>query len=279
MLKLLRNRKFQIAIIILAFLLVVLISADRFSNVNIIRNIVTVPVTWIQKGVNGIDDKINSTLDLLKNYKDLDSENKILKKEVDALEAQKANMEVLVEENEKLRNALLLKARFEGYNIIGSNVLLTKPYNYIYEYVIDSGIKDNIDFDDPVITENNALIGRVDTINYTTATIVTLFDENGGISCWIEKEKGGHITIRGDIKLKRIGLCMVENISDDINIEVGDLVTTSGLGGIYPKGIIVGKIVEIFNGESSLERYAYLEPLIEMESINQVYILTSKDEK
>ncbi|HPB17157.1 MAG TPA: rod shape-determining protein MreC, partial [Clostridia bacterium] len=245
--KLLKNRKFQIILIIAVFIVVAVLSINRFSGVNIIRNLVTIPITWIQKGINKADEYFAQKSFTRKQFQELLEENKVLKAENEDLREQNAGMSFLQDENQLLRDALSLKEIFDGYNIIGSNIMGSDPGNFVYRYKIDIGTRDKVKQDMPVVAANNALYGRIYSVNYTTSVIIPIIDENAGISGWISKEKGGHVNIKGDIRYKEDGLCLIENVSDGVELVVGDVVETSGFGGIYPKGILVGVIVEIFH--------------------------------
>ncbi|HQM97075.1 MAG TPA: rod shape-determining protein MreC [Clostridia bacterium] len=276
--KLLKNRKFQIILIIAVFIVVAVLSINRFSGVNIIRNLVTIPITWIQKGINKADEYFAQKSFTRKQFQELLEENKVLKAENEDLREQNAGMSFLQDENQLLRDALSLKEIFDGYNIIGSNIMGSDPGNFVYRYKIDIGTRDKVKQDMPVVAANNALYGRIYSVNYTTSVIIPIIDENAGISGWISKEKGGHVNIKGDIRYKEDGLCLIENVSDSVELVVGDVVETSGFGGIYPKGILVGVIVEIFHDEITNERYGVLEPYVDFNSINTVFVMMEKTE-
>lgn len=276
--KLLKNRKFQIILIIAVFIVVAVLSINRFSGVNIIRNLVTIPIAWIQKGINKADEYFTQKSFTRKQFQELLDENKVLKAENEDLREQNAGMSFLQDENQLLRDALSLKEIFDGYNIIGSNIMGSDPGNFVYRYKIDIGTRDKVKQDMPVVAANNALYGRIYSVNYTTSVIIPIIDENAGISGWISKEKGGHVNIKGDIRYKEDGLCLIENVSDSVELVVGDVVETSGFGGIYPKGILVGVIVEIFHDEITNERYGVLEPYVDFNSINTVFVMMEKTE-
>jgi len=274
-----RNRKFQIAILVIVLIIISLISLNRFSSINLVKNIVSIPVTFIQKEVKDISDNVSSFFASIRDYSDVIGENKQLKKKLSILEEKSAKTSNIEEENKRLRDALVLKEHFANFNFVSANVLSINPSNYKYEFTVDVGSIDNVKIDNPVIASNNALLGRVYQTDLTSAKIIPITDELSGVSGWISREGGGNVTIRGSINLKQYGLCIVENIPQDTKIVVGDVVETSGLGGIYPKGIIVGTIVEIFNSDSQVNRYAYLKPLVDMKILSEVYILTKKDIK
>ena len=277
MIKLLRNRKFQIISAVVLLLIVVLLSADRFSKVNIIRNIVTAPVTLVQKGIKATGDWISGIFSGIRGYAEAVDDNRELREENLKLKEHIAVLSDVEEENQRLRAALKLKDQFDGYEIIGANIVGTDPGNFLYDFRIDAGSIDGISIDDPVVASNNVLVGRVYSVSLTSAVIKPLIDELSGISAWTTKEEGGHGTVKGDLEFKSDGLCLMDNIHEDVILRKNDIVETSGMGGIYPRGILIGTVVDIRKETSLIERYALVKPFIDFNAIEEVYILVEKD--
>lgn len=277
MIKLLKNRKFQIALSVIALLFIILLSVDRFSKVNIIRNIVTTPVVFVQKGVKAADDWVGGIISGIRGYADVIEENRNLKNSNLELTQKVTALSQLEDENKRLRQALGLKAKFSDFEVIGANIVGSNPGNFYYNFRIDAGSLDGVVIDAPVIAGDNILVGRVYSVDLTSAVIIPLIDEKSGISVWNTKTEGGQAIVKGDIGLKEQGKCLMDTISEDFEIQVGDIVETSGIGSIYPRGILVGVVEEIHREESVIERYAIIEPLINFNEIIEVYILISKD--
>lgn len=275
--KLLRNRKFQITSAIIILLVVVLLSADRFSKVNIIRNIVTVPVTLAQKGINAVGDWAEGVVSSIRNYSVVIDENSELKQENLILKEHIALLSDVEEENDRLREAVRLKDKFSNFEVIGANIVGTDPGNFLYNFRIDVGSLDGVEIDDPVIAGNNLLVGRIYSTDLTSSVVTPLIDELSGISAWTTKSDGGHAVVKGDIEFKSEGLCIMDTINETMNLELGDVVETSGMGGIYPKGILIGQIIDIHKETSLIERHAIIEPFIDFNELEEVFILQEKE--
>lgn len=275
--KLLRSRKFQIITAVIILLLVVLLSADRFSEVNIIRNIVTAPVTFVQKGINSVGDWFEGIFASVRNYAVVVGENTDLREENLELREHIAVLSGIESENERLREAVKLKDQFENYDVIGANIVGTDPGNFLYNYRIDVGTLDGVGIDDPVIASNNVLVGRIYSVGLTSSVVMPLTDELSGISAWTTKFEGGHAVVKGDIEYKADGLCLMDTISETMEIEVGDVLETSGMGGIFPRGILIGEITEVHKETSVIGRHALVEPFIDFNDIEEVYILVEKE--
>ncbi|HRX41623.1 MAG TPA: rod shape-determining protein MreC, partial [Clostridia bacterium] len=139
MIKLLKNRKFQIALSVIALLFIILLSVDRFSKVNIIRNIVTAPVVFVQKGVKAAGDWFGGIISGIRGYKDVIDLNNELKDENLDLRQKVTSLTQLEEENQRLRTALGLKDKFSEYDVIGANIVGSNPGNFYYNFRIDAG--------------------------------------------------------------------------------------------------------------------------------------------
>ena len=275
--KLLRNQKFQIISTVIILLIVVLLSADRFSKVNIVRNIVTAPVTFVQKGINVVGDWLDDIISSVRNYTVVLEENADLKDENLELKEHIASFAGLEEENERLRAAVKLKNRFDNYEIIGANIVGSDPGNFLYNYRIDVGTLDGVEIDNPVIASNNVLVGRIYSVGLTSSVVMPLLDELSGISAWTTKSKGGHAIVKGDIEFKADGLCLMDTVNETMEMQIGDVLETSGMGGVFPKGILIGEIIEVCNETSLIGRHAVIRSFIDFNAIEEVYILKEKD--
>ncbi|HPJ22672.1 MAG TPA: rod shape-determining protein MreC [Clostridia bacterium] len=277
MIKLLKNRKFQIALSVIALLFIILLSVDRFSKVNIIRNIVTAPVVFVQKGVKAAGDWFGGIISGIRGYKDVIDLNNELKDENLDLRQKVTSLTQLEEENQRLRTALGLKDKFSEYDVIGANIVGSNPGNFYYNFRIDAGSLDGVVIDAPVVAGDNVLVGRVYSVDLTSAVIIPMIDEKSGISVWNTKSEGGQGIVKGDIELKEQGKCLMDTISEEFRLQVGDVIETSGIGSVYPRGILVGVVEKINREESLIERNAIIEPLVNFNEIREVYILVEKD--
>lgn len=266
----------KIILIILAVLLsfvIMIVTSNPESKLHGLRNVVTIPASYVQDFFSRNMKKLQDTVDTIKEKRDLLQENRELKAQINILESNKRALEALQAENARLRKALHLKTKFEDYDIIGGNVISKESGNWFDIFRIDKGTKDGLGSDMVIITHDNCLIGRIYMTDYNSSMIVSIIDQTMGISGWISKPGGGALTVKGDINLKNSGLCRVTNINMEVNIQVGDIIETSGLGGIYPKGIVIGEVISVVDMPSLNERYALLKPMADFKRIDEVFVL------
>ncbi len=277
MLGFLRSRIFILTLITVILLIIMGITSRTDSKFNAIRDIVGVPLSPIQKLLNSVGREINDSLKYFENINKLKNENEELKRQFKILENENRDYQMLKDKNEQLMEALNLKNRFDDYEIIGGNVIAKDPGNWFYIFRIDRGTRDGIHNNDTVVSRDKGLVGRVDFAGLTSSIIVSVIDENSVISAYIRGEDGGYVRVRGDIRLKDEGFCRMDYIPFDVNVEVGDVIETSGLGGIYPMGIIIGKVVEVRKSGSDMSRYGIIKPEADLKKLEEIFILKDKN--
>lgn len=277
MLRLFKNKWFIVALVTIILIVVMAVSARENSRLNWLNNIISVPMTPVQGFITSLSHKVEDTVNFFKEVQTIKDENERLKAEIAELEQRNREISALEEKNVELREALNLKEQFSGYKFLGGNIIAIDPDNWFNVFKVDIGKRDGVYKDCPVVTGSKGLVGRVLSTDDTSSNIMTVIDEEFAASAWISKSGGGHAIVRGDINLKEKGLCKMEYIPLEVDVEVGDVIETSGLGGIYPKGIVIGEVIEVRKTNSDLNRYAIIQPVADFKRLEEVYILAGNE--
>lgn len=266
-------------IIIITIILVTMmsISGKIDKDSNWFSNVISVPLSPIQKALSFVGKKFEDGFTFFHGVKEIREENEKLKLMVADLQRENRELMGYREKMVELRKALNLKDQLNEYYIIGSNVIAKDPGNWFNVFIIDVGDKDNASVDMPVITSGKGLVGRIISLNSTSSKVTSIIDEDSVISGKISKPGGGHVIIRGDLTLKNKGYCRLDYIPLDADISVGDIIETSGLGGLYPKGILIGKVIEVKKSTSEMNRYAIVEPEVNFKKLDEVFVLVNKN--
>lgn len=279
MLRFFKSKWFIVSFITIALIAVIGVSADENSKLNWLNNIISVPMKPVQGFLSSIGRKVEDFFSYFKDIEAVKRENDLLRTEVAELKRLNRELSIFKSKNEELRQALNLKEQFGGYTIFGANIIAVDPGNWFNVFKIDVGEKEGIYADSPVITSAKGLVGRVISSDISTANVRTIIDEESAVSGWISKAAGGHAIVRGDLRLKEKGLCKMDYIPIEVDVEVGDVIETSGLGGIYPKGIVIGEVIEVRKTNSELNRYAIIQPEADFKRLEEVFILKSNENK
>jgi rod shape-determining protein MreC len=271
-----KSKWFIVALVTIVLLVVIGVTANKSSKLNWLSNILSVPLKPVQGFLSSVGREIEDFFGYFQDIDVLREENEALKSEVEELRRKNREFAELKEKNDELRRALNLKAEFADYTIAGANIIAVEPGNWFSVFKVDVGERDGIHVDFPVVTGSRGLIGRVLDTDISTSNIQTIIDEESAVSGWIAKPGGGHAIVKGDLQLKEEGLCKLVYIPIEIDIEVGDIIETSGVGGIYPKGIEIGTVIEVRKTNSEFDRYAIIQPTADFKRLEEVFILKSE---
>jgi rod shape-determining protein MreC len=271
--RLFKNKIFLIALITIVLFVAMGITA-KHTKLGWFSNAVNVVFSPVEKFFAGIGDKIGSGLSYFGDVKDLKDENKNLRTQIEKLQKDTADLERFKQENDNLRGELNLKNQLDEYDSIGGNIIAKDPGSWFNTFTIDVGSKDGVKNGYPVIA-NGGLIGSVVETGISSSKVISIIDMDSSVSGMLTKSLKT-LRVKGDIALKDKGLCRIDYIEPDVDISVGDYIETSGEGGIFPKGILIGKIKEIPQTNNEFTRYAIIEPTVDFKKLHEVIVLKSK---
>ena len=266
-----KNRSLLVIIIMLILIVCIGLTLNPLSSVNWIGNLISIPFTSVEKLFSYAGQQIEEGVNLFSDVEKLRSENKVLKENIDRLNSERDEYQRLKTENDDLKNVLKMKDQLAGYEFEGANVIAKDAGNFFNIFLTDKGSTQGISYNMPVIT-SKGLVGKVSASQPFSSKIISIIEDGSSVSAIIKKT-GDVVILKGDLKLAKEGLCRLEYIPSDVDLAQGDDIITSGLGGIYPKGITIGTVKEVRTGESDLDRYAIIEPAVDLKRLSQVVIL------
>lgn len=219
---------------------------------------------------------VNYVAGFFENLSDLQDtyhENKQLKKRVDQIARLEAEVQMLEKENNRLNEVLEKKETLRDYQSTQATIIARNPDRWHEQVIIDKGKTNGIAKNMAVITANG-LIGKVKTVNQFTSTIQLLSanDPKNRISAVI---LGGEIEVHGLVMGydEKKELLLLKQIPADAKVSKDQNIVTSGLGGIFPKGLPIGKVVEVVPDEYGLTQTAYVKPGASFYDIEQVIVI------
>lgn len=274
MLRIFKSKVFLFGLITICILIVIGVTSRQGSQANWLSHIANAAISPFQKIFSLSAEKVEGGLSFFKDIKAVQKENEELKAKIDQLEQENRELQEYREKNKEFREVLNLKDQFNDYDFVGANIIAKDPGNWFNIFTIDIGKKDGIENNFPVIT-SKGLVGSVLSSGAISSKVITLIDIDSTVSARISKSRE-IVRVKGDITLKEQGLCRMDYISPEVDIEVGDMIETSGIGGVFPKGIIIGKVKEIRQTNSELSRYAVIEPAVDFKRLEEVVVLKSK---
>lgn len=274
MLRLFKKKGFLIIFVTLVLFVVIGITASGNSKLGWFGTLLNSVFSPVQKALSVSGDKVDSTVSFFKDSKALKDENKILRQRVEELEKENDEFKTLKQKNEELKEALNLKNQLKQYQTISANIIAKDLGNWFNVFTIDKGTNDGVVKDCTVIA-SKGLVGRVLEAGPFSSKVITVIDIDSTVSARLTRTRN-YVEIKGDLALGDQGLCKMYNIEPGVDITVGDRLETSGTGGIYPKGITVGKVKEVRQTNNELDRYAIVEPVVDFTRLEDIYVLITK---
>lgn len=263
-----------IGVIVTIILLIIIVICSNSNNESIsgIENIASKIVMPIENGLTYLKNKVNNNDKFFQNVNDLKSENESLKQANSELEQQLREYEIMKNENDQLKQQLNLSEKYGQYTTVPGSVISRDISNYSKTLVInigsDNGIKEKM-----TVIADEGLVGYVVSTTNKTAKVQTIVDSASATSCVASSTRDTMIC-KGTIENKSI--LSASNIETDARIIQGDSVETSGLGGIYMKGIHVGKVKKVNEGSNKTDSYATIETAVNFEKLETVLVITNQ---
>lgn len=216
--------------------------------------------------VNNAATSVNRSVD------DLEAENAALKKEVDSLRAKLIDYYQVKQENEQYRTFLELKNENKDFTFVSGAVVGRDPNDMFYSFTVDKGSLAGVTLNSPVITDSG-VVGWVSSVSSTFCKVTTILsaDTNMAALDKVNLESG---VVSSNIKLAEQGFVKLGYLTSDTTVKEGDIIVTSGLGGIYPKNLPVGRVTKVGPEEYDVSYSAVLEPFADAKTVRDVFIIT-----
>jgi rod shape-determining protein MreC len=243
-----------------------LTTGEQFVSdiIGMVQNVISTPVKYVTNIFDNIDD-IRNTYD----------ENQLLREKLAQYKGLIYEVQELKEENKELRDIVDKADTIRSYNPIHATVTARSPERWIDQVTINkgslAGVKENM----AVITAEG-MVGKIQSVSKLTSTVqlLTGFDEFNRISATISRKDGNDIfglIEEYDDKTNSLFLRIIEE--SDKDLKEGELVVSSGMGGVFPAGLPIGTVKEVVPDQYGLTRTALVEPAANMYDINNVIVV------
>lgn len=203
---------------------------------------------------------------------ELEAQIRELQEENRKLREQMVDYYEMKQKNEQYESILGIKEQNEDFQMVSAAVISRDPAELFGGFTIDQGSLSGIHVNDPVIT-SDGVVGWVSKVEATTSYVTTILSPETKIGV-ISKEKRESGVIESDLLLADEGRVRMSYLPADTKLEEGDLITTTGLAGIYPKDLIVGQVKEIRVSDGGVTRYALIEPYVDVKDVRDVFVIT-----
>ena len=268
------NRYILLGLSIFCILMMVLSSfSDKVGGpFKAIANVTVIP---LQQGVNHIGGWMGDMKDNFSTMKQLRSENKKLKEQVDALTTENNYLQEERYEFERLQELYKLDQNYAEYEKTAAHVIGKDAGNWFGTFTIDKGSKDGIQVNMNVLA-GSGLVGIVTDVGPTWAKVRSIIDDASNISAMAISTSDTCI-VSGDMALMSTGQIAFSQMENNDNVvAVGDQIVTSYISDKYLQGILIGSVSEVNVDSNNLTRSGYITPAVDFKNLQEVLVITTK---
>lgn len=260
-----------VGIIIMIGILIILVvttngNVDKFSKA---ENLFNKMVTPMQNCLVYLKNKRANNTIFLKNIEVLQAENEELQKQNQEMQKLLDELELIKAENEILREYVNLSEQYVEYTTIGAYIINKNTSNFTDTFIINIGTDHGVTTNMAVIAKEG-LVGYVISTTNKTAKVQPIIDAASSVS-GITNSSRANVIVSGQVDSEKELKVYTLQLEDEII--KGDIIETSGLGGIYPKGITIGTIKEIIETKNVTEKYAILETKVDFKNLEYVLVI------
>ena len=269
----LRKNGLRVGIIVAAAALIIgLGAAARDGRIGFVQNLSGIVKSPIQKVLSSAVNWFDSMYGYLYEYDSLMAENESLRSQLaDAQKSARDGIEAS-EENSRLRKLLELREKHTDYVMESCKVVLWSSSNWSSAFTISKGSTSGIELGDPVITEYGAVVGQITELGTNWATVSTLIDVDMSVGAFVGATGNSGMVV-GEYALMRDKTAKLTYLADGAQIFVGDDVLTSGSGGAFPAGLMIGTLTAVQTEAGGQIEYGIVEPQANLDSLVQVFVI------
>ena len=271
-----RVKIFLKIIFIIAIFILINYTNGNSRKVTIFENVVTNLISLPQRFIVNAKNYTSENNEYFSNVERLQKENEELTQELKKINEKLLNYENLQAENELLKKHIKLANLYPDYSIIVADIITASTSNWEYTYTINRGSKDGIEPNMAVIAESG-LVGYIESVTSNTAKVVSILDAGNAVSARVTRTRDTVIS-KGSLSLAEKRQMRITNIPIGVSLIEGDKIETSGLGGIYPKGILIGKVRSFEQKSNPVENEAIIESYVDFDKLETVAVICVSQE-
>ncbi len=229
-----------------------------------------------QQAVSWVGSQVNFVTSNIWEIATEHQQNKMLRNEVEQLRAQNLQASEYAAENERLRALLGYKQAAMQFDLLAARVIGRESATWSSMIVIDRGTSDGVQENMAVVTEKG-LVGHVVEAGWNSSKVQLIMDPRSSVGTLVQRPES-RVTgiVEGDIGNPTMPRMV--NIPKNADVLVGDVIVTSGFGGVYPKGIVVGIVSSIENEPGGLLKYGMIETSVNFQKLEDVAVIVKSRE-
>lgn len=266
-----------VALIALLLAALTLVVSLFFTGSDPIANLVGVIATPFRSAGASVADWFEHSVDRRYQADQLEDEVERLRRELAEMEANAREGQQAIEENKSLRELLGLREKRRDLTDFESAYITAHALsNWESSFTISKGTQHGVEVNQCVIDAYGNLVGVVGEVGYNWANVLTVVDTDIDMGGSVPRSDIAAV-LEGDFALMAQNRLKLSYLPEHTQLASGDQVLTSGKGGVYPAGLVVGTVESVHDDPSGMTRYAVIAPSAELDQLQQVFVIKSFD--
>ena len=245
------------------------LAMDQHRGLQPVEDIALRFVAPLQGGLASLTDRLSDLIQTAKDLGELRRRNEELEKLADSLMIENVRLKEFESENETLRRLLKFTQANPHYEYKTAAVIGRDPSNFLRYLIIDLGARHGIKRGMPVVTERG-LVGRIVEVGSNWAKVMLIIDPSSSVGAIIQSSRATGV-VEGQVG----GGLRMKYIPQGEMVNVGDIVLTSGLGGNFPKKLIIGQVTAVQRRDIQMFQEAQVRPTVDFNKLEIVLIITN----
>ncbi len=266
------STKVRVVLILAVVLSIALAIISGLTGLALPDMLVQGVLTPLRNGVSQLRDTAEQYYSYMFRYETLEAENAALKEKLANIQADARTADAVSRENDRLRDLLQLTAAHEDYKLVDAYIIAWSSVDWNNTITINRGANAGIKEGMCAITANHELVGLVTEVGSNYAVVKTVLDSSLQISATLASS-GNNGQVKGSYTSGHEDLLRMDYLPSSAIIRIDDQVVTSG-STVYPRDLVVGHVVDADFDATGVAKYALLEPAVDLDTLEQVFILT-----
>lgn len=261
-----------LALVVAVALLAGIVAGMGQGNASSVEDTAGAVRSPFQKVAQALVSRVEGFYGFLFSYEMLMQENENLRAQIADLEQAVRENEQAKEENVKLRELLNLSQKHTDFVFESAKVVSWNASNWASTFTISKGSQAGLEIGDAVVTEYGVLVGTVAELGTNWAIVDTVVDIGTSIGVLVGAEETSAMLL-GDYTLMSSQYMKISFVAESGQVITGDIVVTSGAGGAYPQGLILGTVSSVHTEAAGQIEYAVVEPFTDLNALTQIFVI------
>ena len=271
-----RRRFWALVFVVVSLFCIIFFAARGRFQVPVSSQAVSLVLSPFQSAFGWVSGELRGITDSIWDVVTVHEQNKMLRNEVAQLRVQNLQASEYAAENARLRALLDYKQAASQFDLVAARVIGRESATWSSMIVINRGTMDGIQNNMPVVTEKG-LVGHVVEAGPNSSKVQLILDPRSSVGTLIQRPDSRVAGIvEGD--MDNPTMPRMVNIPKNADVDEGDMIVTSGFGGIYPKGLAVGIVSSLKNDAGGLLKIAVLEPAVDFQRLEDVMVIVASRE-